>query len=122
MAGAAGTAPEFARDLDELIAAVRSDLPRSFETEAYEERKEQTVGDVQAQRNRILRELEQAARAEGLVLQATPMGRYGRLDELKGSIVFLASDASGYITGQTIFVDGGMTTGATHAMPAKRAP
>lgn len=40
---------------------------------------------------------------------ATPMKRVGKEGELKGVAVFLASDASNYITGQTIVVDGGMT-------------
>jgi NAD(P)-dependent dehydrogenase (short-subunit alcohol dehydrogenase family) len=39
----------------------------------------------------------------------TPLGRTGNPEDLKGAIVFLASPASDYVTGQTIFVDGGWT-------------
>jgi gluconate 5-dehydrogenase len=39
----------------------------------------------------------------------TPMRRWGNPDELAGIAVFLCSDAASYITGQTIFVDGGMS-------------
>ena len=39
----------------------------------------------------------------------TPAGRWGRLGDLHGLAVMLASSASDYINGQTIFVDGGMT-------------
>ncbi len=41
-------------------------------------------------------------------LLRTPMGRYGKSEELIGAAVFLASEASGFVTGQLIAVDGGI--------------
>jgi NAD(P)-dependent dehydrogenase (short-subunit alcohol dehydrogenase family) len=38
-----------------------------------------------------------------------PMGRYGTVDEAAELILFLASQKSGYITGQNIRIDGGLT-------------
>ncbi|KFC70881.1 Short-chain dehydrogenase/reductase SDR precursor [Bosea sp. LC85] len=40
-----------------------------------------------------------------------PLQRYGRSDEIAGTIAFLAPDDAGYITGQNICVDGGTTRG-----------
>ena len=45
-----------------------------------------------------------------------PLDRPGQPHDLDGAIVFLASDASQYITGQTLLIDGGITTGATKAV------
>lgn len=39
----------------------------------------------------------------------TPMGRIGEARELRGAVVFLASEASSYVTGIELFVDGGYT-------------
>lgn len=41
------------------------------------------------------------------LLMRTPMGRFGKTEELIGAAIFLASDAASFVTGQTIVVDGG---------------
>ncbi|SEM82965.1 NAD(P)-dependent dehydrogenase, short-chain alcohol dehydrogenase family [Mesobacillus persicus] len=43
------------------------------------------------------------------ILAVTPLNRVGELPELVGPVVFLCSEAGSYVTGQTLFVDGGMT-------------
>lgn len=49
------------------------------------------------------------ARAVSWIKKRCPMGRPGDVSELSGPLLFLASDASSYVTGQTLAVDGGWT-------------
>ncbi|MFY9936093.1 MAG: SDR family oxidoreductase, partial [Silvibacterium sp.] len=49
-----------------------------------------------------------------------PLKRPGEPNDLDGAIVFLASEASRYVTGQTLLVDGGISTGAMRATVSKR--
>ena len=69
-------------------------------------------GWFKTQQNRVL--YENAAWVE-YISDRIPIKRPGLPDDLDGAIVFLASESSRYITGQTLLVDGGISTGATKA-------
>jgi NAD(P)-dependent dehydrogenase (short-subunit alcohol dehydrogenase family) len=56
----------------------------------------------------------------GYLTDRIPLKRTGQPRDLDGAVVFLASDASEYVTGQTLLVDGGISTGATRALPKKK--
>jgi len=51
-----------------------------------------------------------------------PLRRTGQTNDLDGAIVFLASESSRYMTGQTILVDGGISTGAVRAISKPHSP
>ena len=46
-----------------------------------------------------------------------PLKRPGRPEDLESAVVFLAAESSRYVTGQTLLVDGGISTGAVRALP-----
>jgi NAD(P)-dependent dehydrogenase (short-subunit alcohol dehydrogenase family) len=51
-----------------------------------------------------------------------PLKRPGQPEDLDAAVVFLAGESSRYITGQTLLVDGGISTGATRALVSSDAP
>lgn len=50
--------------------------------------------------------LDSTSRGQELLMR-TPMGRFGKTEELIGAAIYLASDAASFVTGQTLVVDGG---------------
>ena len=49
------------------------------------------------------------AEAEAMLTSMTPVGRLGTVDDVAGLVDYLVSDAAGFLTGQTIVIDGGLT-------------
>ncbi len=54
---------------------------------------------------------------KAIVESHIPMGRAGTCEEMAAAVAFLASDKAAYITGQTLFVDGGLTLYADFREP-----
>jgi 3-oxoacyl-[acyl-carrier protein] reductase len=45
---------------------------------------------------------------QGLMLQNTPLGRFGKADDIAGAVRFLCSDEASFVTGAVLLVDGGL--------------
>ena len=54
-------------------------------------------------------EVKRRDKLRGWVEDRTPMGRFGQPEEVAWPILFLCSDAASYVTGTTLYVDGGWT-------------
>jgi len=48
------------------------------------------------------------------ILKSVPLGRMGQPEDIANVVAFLASDEAGFITGQTVFVCGGLTIGGVY--------
>jgi len=69
-----GKGPEFANDMEEFIKIARAELPRAFESENYEKRRNQILEAIQHKRDAMLTELQQQASDLGFTVEATPVG------------------------------------------------
>ena len=75
-------------------------------------------GWFRTEQNKVLYENEEWV---DYLVDRIPMKRPGRPQDLDSAIVFLAAESSGYIIGQTLLVDGGISTGATRALASSPA-
>jgi lon-related putative ATP-dependent protease len=71
-----GKGVEFARDMKEFITAARREIPRSFETEEYAKKREETGEIFAAERSRLFAELNQHATEAGFLIQPTQTGLF----------------------------------------------
>src|SRR5918997_6399480 len=70
----AGRGCDLRRDLDELLTGARDEIPRAFEGEEFEARRQQALAEVQRRQEQISEELQRAARERGFQIQQTPAG------------------------------------------------
>lgn len=68
------------------------------------------IGPAYVETDMTLAIRESAPRIYEDLIRKTPMARFAKPQEIAGAVIYLASEASSYVTGQTIFVDGGWLT------------
>lgn len=69
-----GRGVELAADMDAFIGAVRRDLDRAFEGDAYQQHRRDRTAEIEGRRQELSHELDAVATARGFALQATPFG------------------------------------------------
>ncbi|MGQ9845228.1 MAG: Lon protease family protein [Caldisericia bacterium] len=70
----AGKGNFFAKDIDEFISTIRKTIPKAFEAEDYEKRKNELVKKFQVEKEKLLNEVEMMAKEKGFLIQLTPTG------------------------------------------------
>jgi lon-related putative ATP-dependent protease len=70
----AGRGRELRGDLAELLASAREEIPRAFEGEEFEARRQQALAEIQRRQEQISEEMQRAAQERGFQLQQTPGG------------------------------------------------
>src|SRR5262249_2193775 len=70
----AGRGRNLRRDLDDLLTSAREEIPRAFEGEEFEARRQQALAEVQRQQEQIQNDVQRAAHERGFQIQQTPSG------------------------------------------------
>ena len=70
----AGMGCSLVKDMEELIGAARREIPRAFESENYEKRRNDIIGNMQQERTRLFNDLQASAQELGLAIEMTQMG------------------------------------------------
>ena len=70
----AGRGRQLGRDLDHALQVAQQQLPQAFDSDEYTSRRDELMKALEDQRERRLNELSEHSRAQGFLLQATPMG------------------------------------------------
>jgi len=71
-----GKGKEFQKDMKEFIENVKRALPKAFESDDYTIKRESTIKSMEAQRKKLLEQLNMEARKEGFVIQINPIGLF----------------------------------------------
>ena len=70
----AGKGNSFSKDIDEFISTIKKTIPKAFETEDYEKRRNEIIKRFQIEKENILQEIENIAKEKGFLIQLTPTG------------------------------------------------
>jgi lon-related putative ATP-dependent protease len=69
-----GKGKEFAQDLKEFIEEVRQELPKTFESDDYASKRDETIHSIESERRDLFNKMNERVQQEGFLLQITPMG------------------------------------------------